>query len=89
MNQSAEEFFFLRVAQSITNYFGSQLKSSQASELEKWERKNQITMIVINAKTRAICFPRFNSKEFTSLLRCPQRICLSTLTLSHTVTEAG
>jgi hypothetical protein len=39
---------------------GSNSNRSQAKELERGERKNQITKIVINAKIRAICFLRFN-----------------------------
>jgi hypothetical protein len=42
-------------------------------ELEREVEMNQIAKIVINAKTRAICFSMFNSEEFMFPLRIPQR----------------
>jgi hypothetical protein len=38
-----EEFFLLRVAQSIADYFGSQLKTITSKRTREMERKSKIT----------------------------------------------
>jgi hypothetical protein len=53
--------------------FGSQLKSIASKRTREGRGKKQITKIMIDTKTRATCFSQFNSEEFMSLLRSPQR----------------
>jgi hypothetical protein len=50
-SECGREFFSLRVAQSIADYFGSQLKMIASKRTREGTEKNQITKIVINIET--------------------------------------
>jgi hypothetical protein len=49
--ECGRKLFLLRVTQSITDYFGSQLKTIASKRTREERGKRQITKIVINAKT--------------------------------------
>jgi hypothetical protein len=68
---------------------GDNSNRSQARELERGERRNQITNSVINAKTRTICFLSQIQRVYVPIEESTKDVSLLNLSLSQMVMKTG